>query len=301
MPGAELAQTEARLGGRWFRSILATALAIGLAATLTALLIAATLFTLVALAAVTVAYVLLAYLLLPAAWRHYEHHQAMAAAPKTTQTADGIPGDPLNVALIGSETELVQGMLRAGWHPADPITLRTSLHLAESVLLHRDYATAPVSNLYLWQRKQDLAFERLASRSPSRRHHVRFWKASELSPEERPLWLGAATFDRSVGLSHLTGQVTHHIEPDVDAERETLMHDLQGAGQLVRLYQVTGVGATLRGHNGEGDWYYTDGELTTGVLSVGNQAQATPPQQVANPPAVQWKNRLWTWLRRWLR
>src|SRR2546427_628383 len=84
----------------------------------------------------------------------------------------------------------------------------------------------------LWQ---DLAFEKPAGRSASRRHHVRFWRSGELGQGGEPLWIGAATFDRSVGLSHRTGQVTHHIAPDVDTERDGLVADLVRAGQLGKI------------------------------------------------------------------
>jgi hypothetical protein len=248
----------------------------------------------------SVAYVVLAYRVLPAMWRHYEHHHQLEGAPKTTTTVDGVPGDPLNVGLAGSEAELVHGMLHGGWHPADPITLRTSLRIAESVVLHRDYETAPVSNLYLFGRRQDLAFERLVDRSPSRRHHVRFWKAPELARDQQPFWIGAATFDQSVGISHLTGQITHHIGPDVDADRDALIDGLRRGGKLVEVYQVTGVGATVWGRNGGGDWYYTDGEVTIGVLAEAEEVRTQPPKELPNPVTVQWKNRLWGRLRSWL-
>ena len=44
---------------------------------------------------------------------------------------------------------------------------------------------------------------------------------------------------------------------------------LAAAQELTRTFQVTGVGATLNGRNGGGDRYYTDGELTIGVISPG--------------------------------
>ena len=53
-----------------------------------------------------------------------------------------------------------------------------------------------------------------------------------------PLWIGAATFDRSVGFSHRTGQVTHHIAPDIDRERDTLMADLYRSGRLEQPFRV---------------------------------------------------------------
>lgn len=235
-------------------------------------------------------YVLTAYVALPLAWRHFEHHPVMAEAPKISYTVDGIPGDPLNLALVGSQDEVVAAMLAAGWHPADPTTLRSSLHIAESVVLKRTYDTAPVSNLYVWNRKQDLAFELPVEENARQRHHVRYWRSSALGIGDRPLWIGAATFDRSVGISHLTGKITHHIASDIDAERDHVMATLTHAGQLSETFQVTGVGATLDGRNGGGDRYFTDGELTIGVISPGNQVRREPPKILANPAGIQAKN-----------
>jgi hypothetical protein len=237
-----------------------------------------------------VLYVLVAYLILPIAWRHFEHHPAMAEAPKTTVTTDGIPGDALNVALVGSQAEVVAAMHVAGWYPADRTTLRSSLHIATSVVLKHEYDTAPVSNLYVWGRPQDLAFEQPVDENARQRHHVRFWKSDELGIGGRPLWIGAATFDRSVGISHLTGKITHHIAADIDAERDHVIETLTKVGQLTEIFQVTGVGATLDGRNGGGDRYFTDGELTIGVVSPGNHVQHEPPKLLANPAGVQAKN-----------
>ena len=220
-----------------------------------------------ALAALLSVYLGLAYLLLPAWWRYHNRHPALSAAPTTTQTAQGIAGDPLNVALIGTRHEVVHALLAAGWFPADPTTFRTSVHIASSVLRGRPYRDAPVSNLYLWRRRQDLSFERPAGRSPRQRHHVRFWRAEELDEQGRPLWLAAATFDRSVGFSHRTGQVTHHIAADVDAERDQLFSDLQQSARLVEEYRIRGFGSTRLGRNGGGDPYYTDGDIRVGVLA----------------------------------
>jgi hypothetical protein len=247
----------------------------------------------ITLAVLFILYFLMAYAVLPAYWRHYEHNPGLEEVPKTTVKAWGKPGDPLNVSLIGTEEEIVQAMIRAGWQPASRKTLRAVLRIAESGLLKRPYSNAPVSNLYLWGRRQDLAFEQVLSKGPGKRHHVRFWQAGPPGQVGKPLWIGAVTFDRSVGFSRLTGEITHHIAPDVDAERDNLMADLQRAGQLIKIYQVTGVGATLRATNGEGDWYYTDGELTVGVLSPDNMVQTTPPVELASPKKITAKKSIW--------
>lgn len=241
-------------------------------------------------------WLLAAYVILPAMWRHYEHQPGLENAPKTTLTSQGIPGDPLNVGLIGEEQVLVHAMIGSGWDPADPVTLRTSLRIAGSVLRDKPYPDAPVSSLFLFGRKQDLAFEKPVGNSASHRHHVRFWKSKEVGRNGEPLWLGSATYDRSVGLSHLTGQITHHIGPDIDAERGALMTDLRKGGWLTELFQVTGVGSTLIGRNGGGDRYYTDGELTVGALAAAGNKD-TKFARLENPVAIQIKEQLWSAIR----
>lgn len=105
-----------------------------------------------------------------------------------------------------------------------------------------------------------MAFEQPLSGGPIRRHHVRFWRWDELC-EGRPGWFGAATFDARVGLSHTTGQVTHHIAPDVDAERDRLASELQQAGMVQSTEWKDGFHAELEGRNGGGDLWHTDWRL----------------------------------------
>lgn len=242
-------------------------------------------------------YLLLAYVVLPDWWRHHEHHPGLAALAKVTTNADGIPGGPLNVGLIGTREELIAAFEAAQWHPADPLGLRSDLEIAESVVLDRPDPNAPVSTLYLWGRPENLAFEQEAGVSAKERHHVRFWRSDETGKDGRPLWLGAVSFDQSVGFSRLTGQITHHIAPDLDAERDRLMAELEAAGRLQAMYQISGVGPTLNGRNAEGDWYFTDGEITVGVLVKDETIQTQPIIKLPNPTVIRLKNTLWAWLR----
>lgn len=223
------------------------------------------------LGALLLAWLVLAYFLLPWAWWLIERgrHPELASLPVRTTNADGIPGGPVNVALIGTRGELIGAMIAAQWYPADPITLRSSLDIAASVLLHRPDPDAPVSPLYLFGRKQDLAFEQDVGGSADHRHHVRWW-LTDRTEEGRHFWLGAASYDRDSGLSHLTGQITHHIGPDVDAERDRLMAGLAGRGLLEDQYQIPGMGPTTNAHNAGGDRFYTDGMIDVGVLAAGD-------------------------------
>jgi len=246
------------------------------------------------LLALAALYLILAYLVVPRLWQHYEHQPSLASHPMVTRTTQDIPGDPINVGLVGSRPEIVRAFAAAGWHPADAITLRSSIDIGLSVVLDRPDVEAPVSTLLFEGRKQDLAFEKPVGKSADRRHHVRFWLVLESGAEGRPVWLGAASFDVGVGLSRDTGQITHHIAPDVDADRNLVIGDLAKAGMLVSTYQVSGVGPTLNGRNGGGDRYYTDGEVTIGVLSPSAARTREVPAMLPSPTATGLKRKVWS-------
>ncbi len=105
-------------------------------------------------------YLIGAYVMAPVFWRLYAHrHPTLEGIPGITYTKLGIPGDPINVAMIGTRDELMHIMKSASWIPADPLSLRSDLEIAESSVLERPDPEAPASNLYLFDRKQDLVFE----------------------------------------------------------------------------------------------------------------------------------------------
>ncbi|MEI8379055.1 MAG: LssY C-terminal domain-containing protein [Planctomycetota bacterium] len=214
-------------------------------------------------------YMLISYVLIPTLWRLAEvgSHPALGDVPKITRTSSHIPGDPINICLIGSEESVTQSLLAAGWFPADPLTLKSSLRIAGDSVLRRPYDDAPVSNLYVWGHKQDLAFEQPVGDDPRRRHHVRFWKSKLLDNQGLPLWVGAATYDEKVGFSHTTGQITHHIGPDVDAERDKILADLTSAARLKMVQWRVTFHSTLAGRNGGGDLWKTDGRLAIATLT----------------------------------
>jgi len=223
------------------------------------------------------AYLIVAYLILPLSWRRYEKRRpALINAPRVTHTATGIPGDPLNIALIASEENLQRAILAAGWFPADEVTLRSSLRIAADTVLRRSYDDAPVSSLYVFNRKQDFAFEQPVGDDPRQRHHVRFWKSIQTDDQGRPAWIGAATFDKRVGLSHTTGEVTHRIAANVDAERDKLIADLQQARTLAETSWIDDFQPEHDGKNGGGDPWHTDGRLAVGVLSAAAFAPRPP-------------------------
>jgi hypothetical protein len=211
-------------------------------------------------------YLFLCYFIMPELWLFHDRTRVTDLSKMVTTTEQDIPGDPINVGLIGTREQVIRAFAAAGWDPADKITLRSSVEIGLSVVLDRPDLDAPVSALLFEGRKQDLAFEKPVGKSADERHHVRFWKTTTSDPDGRPLWLGSASFDRGVGLSHDTGEITHHIGPDLDADRQLVIDDLLVAGQISRTYEQPGIGPTRAGRNGGGDPYFTDGKVRVGVL-----------------------------------
>lgn len=211
---------------------------------------------------------LVAYIIVPMLWKSYSHrHPALDDVPGITVTGSGIPGDPLNVALIGTKIELMKIMVAAKWYPADPLSFKSCLEIAEATVLKRPYDAAPVSSLYLYHRKEDLAFEQPVGDNPRERHHVRFWKTEKVDTDGRPIWIGSAVFDKHVGFSETTGQITHVTGENVDAERDFLFQCLQKTGMLSEQYPIDGFHKVLSGKNGGGDPWKTDGRLFVGVIA----------------------------------
>ena len=233
-------------------------------------------------AALLLIYLVVAYLLMPLFWRtDTRRHPDLSDGPRITHTANGIPGDPVNLALAGSESDLIHAMAAAAWDPADPITFRSSVRIAVDSVFRRPDDDAPVSDLFLFGRKQDLAFEQPVGDSPRQRHHVRFWRWDKLH-DGRPVWFGSATFDERVGLSRETGQITHHIGPDVDAERDRILAELRKAQQVQETYYMDHFHQQLEGRNGGGDPWRTDGRLGVGILVTHTNTPPTATNRGAN-------------------
>lgn len=181
-----------------------------------------------------------------------------------TQTADGLLGDPVNIAFKAEADDIHEAMTNAGWTKAEDVTLKSSWRIVVSSLRKSSYPEAPVSPLLLFGRKQDFAYQQEVGGNPSKRHHVRFWrtpKGWKLPSGIEVDWLAAATYDHAVGLSLFTFQVTHKVDPDTDQERDyavaTIEYKNPGVGHEV-LHDFMG---GYNSRNGGGDHINTDGDL----------------------------------------
>jgi hypothetical protein len=196
------------------------------------------------------------------------------------RTSDGLLGDPVNVALLGSEAQLHHVMRRAGWTIADDVTLASSWRIITSTVLRRSYLEAPVSPLFLFGRQQDFAYQQEVDGTPGKRHHVRFWRCPPgwlLPGGVAADWLAAGTYDRSVGFSLFTLQITHKIDEHTDDERDHIVASISAAEPAADVRVIRDFSTGYHTRNGGGDEIATDGDLPIVDL------RATPVPGVAVP------------------
>ncbi|WP_227871071.1 LssY C-terminal domain-containing protein [Corynebacterium provencense] len=207
---------------------------------------------------------LLAYFVLPRVHRIFAAIYLPGYFIGRTRTSDGLLGDPVNVAVLGEQSQIETVMAAAGWTRADPVDLWSSMRIVASVIMRRSYPTAPVSPLFLFGRLQDLAFQQEVAGNPAKRHHIRLWRTPDgwlLPGGTRVDWLGAATFDRAVGFSLFTLQITHKIDADIDVERDYVTASVMDADIGAELEVMTDFATGYHARNGGGDSVRTDGSL----------------------------------------
>ena len=217
-----------------------------------------------------------AYVILPRAIRLGLRILQRDHVPSYTITGDGLPGDPVNIALVGTLQQLRSAFATIGWSEADRLGLASSWGMIRAFVLNSPYPTAPFSTLYLFGRGQDVGFQKAIDNSPRQRHHVRFWALSltraqdtwgsegfwmntDRPPEdERVIWVGAGTRDTGLSVTRLSYQITHATDSDTNAERDYIIAELtkNQAIEAARVYQDGQLLPTERVNH-----YVTDGEV----------------------------------------
>lgn len=213
--------------------------------------------------AILVTYGLAAYVAMPAFVRLFRIFWPADHLPLYSVTPDGFASDPLNIGVIGTRRELILAMEKCGWQLADRHSLRNVFRMIVSIALEQPYLTAPMSSLYLFGRKQDIAFELPRGDSPLHRHHVRFWATTYEQKErlsirnihwhhrkshvygESLLWVGAASRDVGLNFVRHNLQITHMIAPDTNQERQLIVQQLRKT-KLVRKVETIKLGEPYR-------------------------------------------------------
>ena len=97
-------------------------------------------------------------------------------------------------------------------------------------------------------------------------------------------WLAAGTYDKSVGLSLFTLQVTHKIEEDTDIERDYIVETVMTGSPEVEVDVIENFSTGYHSRNGGGDLIITDGDLPIidvrriNVPEIANRTHRQPGQ-----------------------
>lgn len=182
----------------------------------------------------------------------------LADAPQRAEGKNKSPGDPLNLVLVGNADQIRNAFQRAGWSEAAKKNRKSVMGTLRAVASEEGYGAAPVSDLYLYDRAEDFAFEKMLN-TFMKRHHLRLWRTPVTSPDGREIWLGAATHD--IGLDIHPGVVSHAIDPDLDAERAKVGADLMASGSVATEQLVTRPNPLSEGKTATGGTWKTSGQL----------------------------------------
>jgi len=182
----------------------------------------------------------------------------LANAPQRAVNKMNKPGDPINLVFIGTAEEIRHAFSQAGWTEPQRKNERSIWKTAEAVINNDGYGAAPVSDLYVFGRREDLAFEKMLN-TFNKRHHLRLWQTDARAPDGRPLWLGAATHD--VGIDIHPGVVSHATDANLDDERAQVDGDLVSAGDVQAAELVTPPTPLSSGSTATGGAWHTDGKL----------------------------------------
>src|SRR5262245_2914300 len=186
--------------------------------------------------------------------------RALETMPCCAATADGTGvEDPLNFVLVGSVGEVFPSFAQTGWHVAEVLDRRSALQTFWSYFFGREYPYAPISSVYLFERRQDLSLQK--TRETAReRNHLRIW-LTPLRFAGKPVWIGQIS--RDIGLAfRWKGLVVHEVDPDVDEARNYLIQNMLRAQRLEKFGMVKGVGetpVTTPRHMADGTPFFTDG------------------------------------------
>jgi hypothetical protein len=169
------------------------------------------------------------------------------------------PADPLNIVLVGDRDTIFAPLARRGWHVTQALTVGSLWQTIHSSLFGSRYRYAPVSSLYVFNRRQDIALQK-GREDVNQRNHMRLWLAP-VTVNGTSVWVGQISRDIGVRLTAKT-ITTHKIDPSVDETRWYLLQDLFFSEGLERFGLLKGVGEApfeQPRSNYTGDPYFTDG------------------------------------------
>ena len=179
----------------------------------------------------------------------------------TTNHKENEYGDPLNLVLVGSKNDILAALIRRNWHATETMWSQAIWRTFKSFLQGERYRYSPISPLFVYGRRQDIAWQK-ARGTINKRNHMRFW-LSPIRFRGKKVFVGQISRDIGVKFTLKSPTIsTHVIDPDVDEARRYFIEDLAYSQALTSFGFVKGAGTVSKKApkmNLVGDPFYTDG------------------------------------------
>ncbi len=184
--------------------------------------------------------------------------------PWRVMTKKDVDADPINIVFLGSEDTVMSAFQQAGWDNSDPVSRKTVMKNLYALLNNSGYARQPMMTFYLNGKAEDMNWQKSLN-SYGRRDHLRIWGWT--SPETADsVWISSSTHDTHATLAVKQKGFVHHIAPEIDEERSTIIRDLDFAGCVSSVSYVARPELPTTTHNAVGDVMHTDGAVAVVTL-----------------------------------
>lgn len=197
----------------------------------------------------------------------------VADLPWRVTTKKHVDADVVNVVFLGSRNEVIEAFHEAGWRSADQASRRSVLKNFYALLNNSGYPQQPMTTFLLNGKPEEMNWQKSLN-SYGRRDHLRIWQWPQ-GQTDGSVWVSSSTHDTSAVLAVKHTGFVHHIAPDIDDERATVIRDLNFAGcvQSIRYVSRPEMPTTIR--NATGDPMHTDGSVAVIALQ---HCQPADPQ-----------------------
>jgi LssY C-terminus len=182
-----------------------------------------------------------------------------SSLPSRSTTPSMVEADVVNLVFLGSRQQVQDAFEQAGWNTSDAFGRRAFMHTFYAFLNNSSYDQAPMTTLLLDGRAPDMNWQKSLN-SYNRRDHLRIWQWLE-TPDSEAVWLASSTHDTRATISVKHHDFVHHIAPDIDDERSTVIRDLELAGCVSSVHFLPRPRMSNLTQNANGDMVRTDGGL----------------------------------------
>ena len=192
--------------------------------------------------------------------------------PSRSLTGSSKPSDPVNLGFIGSPQQVEAAFLAAGWTYGDSVSTLSVLREMRAMTSLNSYAHLPISRQWLNGAPPEFRLQKSFD-SYQKREHIRIWNESTL---QDGLWAGGVIRETGAQWSLRKGKFIHHVDADVDAEREKIVRELRLTGCVAHV-------SYLKRGQSSGSMRAASGDVlqTDGAMAVIELRDCEPPDSAA--------------------